>query len=51
MTPKRAGGPVYPHSVFKEIYNDIYFEKNNQNEENKNEIDEQNEAEENEEEQ
>jgi hypothetical protein len=28
MTPKRAGGPVYPHSVFKEIYNDIYFEKN-----------------------
>ena len=37
MTPKRAGGPVYPHSVFKEIYNDIYFDKNNQSEENKNE--------------
>ena len=28
MTPKRAGGPVYPNSVFKEVYNDIYFDKN-----------------------
>lgn len=27
MTAKRAGGPVYPHSVFKEIYNEIYLEK------------------------
>ena len=26
-TPKRAGGPVYPHSVFKEIYNEIYLDK------------------------
>ena len=29
MTPKRAGGPVYPHSVFKEIYNDAWKDFDN----------------------
>lgn len=27
LTAKRAGGPVYPHSAFKEIYNEIYLWK------------------------
>lgn len=33
MTAKRAGGPVYPHSAFKEIYNELYLEKKEESKE------------------
>jgi len=38
LTAKRAGGPVYPHSVFKEIYNEIYLEKKEEGKEEQAEL-------------